>query len=120
MSYKYLIRFLFILYIIILSIIFLIPLDTKIIIETIDQKNHPNNSKALIIHFFLFFLLYVQYYFAYNSRIVFLLIILYSVLIEYIQIITNRGFSLEDIVSNLLGIIFGYILFVFLKFIKNE
>ena len=42
-------------YLIFLSFIFLIPIDSKIVTTIIDTDNHPSDFTSLFIHLFLLF-----------------------------------------------------------------
>ena len=106
-------------YLIFLSFIFLIPIDSKIVTTIIDTDNHPSDFTSLFIHLFLLFFLYFLFkkiYFNFQYLIFFG--IFYSILIEYLQIFTGRGFEIYDLIFNLLGIIICN--FFFLIFVKND
>ena len=76
-----------ILYLINLSIVFLIPLDFFLVTQILEVENQPSNNTSYIIHFVLFFILYFILYFAFfNQYKILIFCIIYSILIEMLQI----------------------------------
>ena len=97
-------------YIGILTYALLIPLDSKVITQIIQEKNHPNNITSFYIHIILFFLLYFICHRTFNHSLKFLFFcIFYSIIIETLQLLTNRGFQIYDIFFNIIGIFIAYI-----------
>ena len=112
-------------YLISISISFLIPLDFFVIRKIVDIKSQPNNNEAYFIHLLLFFILFVLFYYSFNSIYrVFIFCLLYSFIIELLQIYTSRGFQISDILFNLIGIFIPFIFFnfknQFIFYKKNE
>ncbi len=102
-------------YLIIISIGFLIPLDTFIVNELIQKEKQPTNNTSFLIHLVLLFVLYLLFYFSYyNKYRILLFSLLYSVLIEILQILTSRGFQITDIVFNFIGVILAFTLILYL------
>ena len=105
-----------------LSYSLLIPLDSKIITSVIQKESHPDNTTSFFIHFILFFLLYLACYRTLNKKYKLLIYcILYSIIIEHLQIITDRGFQIYDISFNIIGVISSYFfIYLYKKQEKNE
>ena len=100
-------------YLIILSIALLIPLDL------IAEEKQPSNNTSFIIHLILFFILYSVFYFSFSNKYKILLFcMMYSVLIEVLQIFTSRGFQIFDIIFNLIGVLVSFIFLLY--FYKNK
>lgn len=94
--------------------LFLLTLALLIPIEFILKRNvatsEPSNETAYLIHLILFFGLYLSFFIAFrNKQLIIILFIPYGVIIEYLQIITHRGFSYEDIFFNLFGLLIGHL-----------
>jgi len=105
-------KFASITYLIILSLVLLIPLDSTVVNQIIEKEKHPSNNFSFIIHFLLFFSLYFLFNLSFiNKRKILIFVILYSIIIEFLQIFTSRGFQFFDIVSNLAGCLVGFLLF---------
>lgn len=109
-------------YLAILSYSLLIPLNSKIITRVVQEESHPDNMTSFFIHFILFFLLYLTCYRTFNKKYKLLIFcILYSIIIEYLQIITDRGFQIFDIFFNIIGVISSYFfIYLYKKQEKNE
>ena len=100
-------------YLIILSIALLIPLDF------IAEEKQPSNNTSFIIHLVLFFILYLVFYFSFSNKYKILLFcIMYSVLVDVLQIFTSRGFQIFDIIFNLIGVLTSFLLLLY--FFKND
>lgn len=106
------------LYLILLSIGLLVPLDSIFVTSIIDQDNQPTNSFSFFLHFILFFFLFFIFSFHYSKhQYLLIFLILYSCIIEYLQIVTGRSFQLLDILFNIIGLISSY--FYIKKKLKN-
>ena len=106
-------------YLIFLSIALLIPLDLFIITQFVPVEKQPSNNTSFIIHLVLFFILYLLFYFSFSNKYKILLFcIIYSVVVESLQIFTSRGFQIFDIMFNVIGVIVSYLFFLF--FYKNN
>ena len=106
-------------YLIVLSIALLIPLDLFIITQFVEVEKHPSNNTSYIIHLVLFFILYLLFYFSFSNKYKILLFcIIYSVVVEILQIFTSRGFQIFDIIFNLIGVLVS--LLFLLYFYKNK
>jgi VanZ family protein len=106
-------------YLIFLSIALLIPLDLFIITQFVAAEKQPSNNTSFIIHLVLFFILYLLFYFSFSNKYKILLFcIIYSVVVESLQIFTSRGFQIFDIMFNVIGVIVSYLFFLF--FYKNN
>ena len=104
-------------YLIFLSIALLIPLDIFIITQSAGEKISNNN--AFIIHLVLFFILYLFFYFSFSNKFKILLFcIIYSVVVEILQIFTSRGFQIFDIIFNLIGVLVSFLFLLY--FYKNK
>ena len=105
-------------YLIVLTIALLIPLDFFIITKFIEVEKQPNNNTSYIIHLVLFFILYLFFYFSFSNKYKILLFcIIYSVVVEILQMFTSRGFQIFDIIFNLIGVIIS---FLFLLYFYNN
>ena len=105
-------------YLIVLTIALLIPLDFFIITKFIEVEKQPNNNTSYIIHLVLFFILYLFFYFSFSNKYKILLFcIIYSVVVEILQMFTPRGFQIFDIIFNLIGVIIS---FLFLLYFYNN
>ena len=108
--------------------VFLLTLALLIPIEFILKRNlatsEPSNESAYLIHLILFFGLYLSFFIAFkNKQLIIVFCISYGIIIEYLQIITHRGFSYGDIFFNLIGLITAYLavkisLYLYTKFSK--
>ena len=109
-------------YLIFLSIALLIPLDIFIVTEFVAVEKQPSNNTSFIIHLVLFFILYLLFYFSFSNKYKILLFcIIYSVVVETLQIFTSRGFQIFDIMFNLIGVIVSYFfLLFFYKYIRKK
>ena len=98
-------------YLIILTIALLIPIDF------IAEEKQPSENTSFTIHLVLFFILYSVFYFSFlNKYNVLLFCVVFSVLVEVLQIFTSRGFQIFDIMFNLIGILVSFLfLFYFYK-----
>mgnify|MGYP001344132008 CR=1 FL=1 len=108
-------------YLICLTIVFLIPLDTFIVTQIVEVKNQPSNDTSYFIHFVLFFILYFILYFAFlNKYKILIFCIIYAILIEILQIFNTRGFQIHDIIFNIMGLTISFIFLNFLfKYINQ-
>ena len=105
-------------YLIVLSIALLIPLDFFIITQFVEEEKQPSNNTSFIIHLVLFFILYLLFYFSFSNKYIILLFcIIYSVVVEILQIFTSRGFQIFDIIFNLIGVLVS---FLFLLYFYNN
>ena len=105
-------------YLIVLSIALLMPLDLFIITQFVEVEKHLSNNTSFIIHLVLFFILYLLFYFSFSNKYKILLFcIIYSVVVEILQIFTSRGFQIFDIIFNLIGVLvsFLFLLYFFQK-----
>ena len=101
-------------YIILLTILLLIPLDLFFATQIIKEESQPSNSTSYIIHIMLFFILYLLLDLAFQNKIKILLFcFVYSILLEVLQLFTSRGFQSVDILFNFVGIIIAF-LFIFI------
>ena len=104
-------------YLIVLSIALLIPLDLFIITQTVQEEISDNT--AFIIHLVLFFILYLLFYFSFSNKFrILLFCIIYSVVVEILQIFTSRGFQIFDIIFNLIGVLISFLFLLY--FYKNK
>ena len=98
-------------YLIIITIVLLIPIDFFVTTQLIQDKNQPSNNTSFIIHSVIFFILYSLFNLSFRSKKKILLFcVTYSILIESLQLFTSRGFQLGDIIFNFIGVIFAYFL----------
>ena len=101
-------------YLTIITYSLLIPLDSKIVTNVIKEDRHPDNTTSFFIHFILFFVLYLTCYRTLKQKYkILILCVLYSIIIECLQIITNRGFQIFDIFFNIIGVISSYFLLMY-------
>ncbi len=101
-------------YILFLAILLLIPLDLFFATQIIEEESQPSNSTSYKIHIILFFILYLLLYLSFKDKVKILLFcIVYSSLLELLQLFTSRGFQLFDILFNYIGIIIAF-LFIFI------
>ena len=113
-SMKNNIRLMSFIYLFFLSIAFLIPLDLYSVRLVIDGENHPSNSTSYIIHLILFFILYFLFYLSFlNKYKVLIFCLIYSILIEILQIFTSRGFQFYDIIFNIIGLLLSFIFLLY-------
>ena len=106
-------------YLIVLSIALLIPLDLFIITQFVEEAKQPSNNTSYIIHLVLFFILYLFFYFSFSNKYKILLFcIIYSVVVEILQIFTSRGFQIFDIIFNLIGVLVSFLFLLY--FYKNK
>ena len=106
-------------YLIVLSIALLIPLDLFIITQFVEEEKQPSNNTSFIIHIVLFFILYLFFYFSFSNKYIILLFcIIYSVVVEILQIFTSRGFQIFDIIFNLIGVLVSFLFLLY--FYKNK
>ena len=104
-------------YLIVLSIALLIPLDFFIITQTVEEE--ISNNTPYIIHLVLFFILYLLFYISFSNKYKILLFcIIYSVVVEILQIFTSRGFQIFDIIFNLIGVLVSFLFLLY--FYKNK
>ena len=103
-------------YLIFLTISLLIPLDLFIITQFVESEKQPSNNTSFIIHLVLFFILYLLFYFSFSHKYsVLLFCLIYSVLVETLQLFTSRGFQIFDIIFNLLGVFISFLFLLYLK-----
>ena len=94
-------------YLILLTIALLVPINFFLKKNIVDSE--PTNETGYIIHLILFFILFFIFYISFeNKKMILFFCSCYGVLIEFIQILTSRGFSFEDIFYNLVGIGLAY------------
>ena len=106
-------------YLIVLSIALLIPLDLFIITQFVEEEKQPSDNTSFIIHLVLFFILYLFFYFSFSNKFKILLFcIIYSVVVEILQIFTSRGFQIFDIIFNLIGVLVSFLFLLY--FYKNK
>ncbi len=106
-------------YLIFLSIVLLIPLDLFIITQFVAVEKQPSNNTSFIIHLVLFFILYLLFYFSFSKKYKILLFcIIYSVVVELLQIFTSRSVQIFDIIFNFTGLLVSYLFILF--FYKNK
>lgn len=92
----------------------LIPLNLFIVTQFVAIEKQPSNNTSFIIHLVLFFILYLLFYFSFaNKYKTILFCIIYSVVIEILQIFTLRGFQIFDIIFNLIGVLFSYLFLLY-------
>jgi len=104
-------KILSILYLTVISIALLIPLNHEVITQIVEKEKQPSNNISFLIHFILFFILYILFYVAFTKKYkVLIFCICYAVLIEILQIFFSRGFQVLDIIFNLIGIIISFML----------
>ena len=99
-----------IIYTFFLTIGLLTPLKFFVVSDIVTEDHHPNNLVSFIIHFILLFILF--YIFSktnFKKFNILIFCIIYSIIIEYIQIFTNRGFQYYDIFFNIIGVLSAYI-----------
>ncbi len=110
-------RLLSLIYLILLSILLLVPLDLYLVANIIEEKNQPSNNTSYLIHIVLFFIMYSLLHFSYSGKNkLFIFCLFYSILIEILQIYTSRGFEIADVFCNICGLIISYALFnIFIK-----
>ena len=85
--------------------------NVPVITNILEEDKHPNNSTAFLIHFIFFFILYYFLSYIINKNLNLLIFCLfYSIIIEYLQIFTGRGFQYLDIVFNIIGIVTAFTL----------
>ena len=101
-------------YLIVLSVALLIPLNLFIVTQFVAVEKHPSNNNSFIIHLVLFFILYLLFYFSFfNKYKILLFCIIYSVVVEILQIFTLRGFQIFDIIFNLIGVLSSFVILLF-------
>ncbi len=106
-------------YLFVLSTALLIPLDLFIITQFVEVEKQPSNNTSFIIHLVLFFILYLLFYFSFSKKYKILLFcIIYSVLIELLQIFTSRSFQIFDIIFNFIGVLISFIFLLYFE--KNK
>ena len=97
-------------YLVLISILLLIPLDSHYITQIVEEKNQPGNNISSLIHLIIFSILYFLIYFSFsNKNYTFYFCLTYSILIETLQLLTSRGFQFTDIFFNIFGVIIAYI-----------
>ena len=102
-------KLLSIFYLFLLTIAFLVPINFYLEKNVVDSA--PTNETSYIIHSILFFILFFIFYISFkNKKMILFFCSFYGVLIEFAQILSSRGFSFGDILSNLVGIGLAYIL----------
>ena len=112
MNYNNFFKVLSYIYLILLTIILLIPLDSIFITNVLSEDKHPSNYSSYFIHFFLFFILSFIFNFSFQRKSFLLVLLLsYSIFIEFFQILFERGFQIFDIFFNIIGILSAYYLY---------
>ena len=92
----------------------LIPLNLSIVTQFVAVEKQPSNNNSFIIHLVLFFILYLLFYFSFfNKYKILLFCMIYSVVVEILQIFTLRGFQIFDIIFNLIGVLFSFLILLF-------
>ena len=92
----------------------LIPLNLFIVTQFVAVEKQPSNNNSFIIHLVLFFILYLLFYFSFfNKYKILLFCIIYSVVVEILQIFTLRGFQIFDIIFNLIGVLASFLILLF-------
>ena len=103
-------------YIIFLTIVFLIPLDFFLVTHFVEKENRPSNNSSYLIHIIFFSILYLLFYFSFSNKLkIFLFCIFYSIILEFGQLFTYRGFQFFDILFNILGILISILLILFFR-----
>ena len=98
------------LYVIFVSIALLIPLDGYIITGIIKKEEQPSNITSYFIHLIIFFIFYLLFYLSYKNLLKnFVIILIYSVFLEVLQIFTSRGFQINDIIFNISGTLLSFL-----------
>ena len=101
-------------YLIVLSLALLIPLNLFIVTQFVAVEKQPSNNTSFIIHLVLLFILYLLFYFSFSNKYKILLFcIIYSIVIEILQIFTLRGFQIFDIIFNLIGVLFSFLFLLY-------
>ena len=104
------IKFISILYAVFVSIVFLIPLDSYLVNEIIEIEKHPGNNTSYFIHLIIFFIFHFLFFIAFKNKFkIFIVVIIYSAVIEIFQIFTSRGFQITDIIFNITGVLLSSI-----------
>ena len=106
-----------ILFLLILTIALLIPLDFFILTSVVKKDIHPSNNFSFLIHIFLFYILYLLFFLYFNNKnkILFFCLI-YAIIVELLQLFSSREFQFLDIIFNILGVLVSFnILKYFLK-----
>ena len=112
MKYNNLFRTFSYIYLTFLTVILLIPLDSIFVTNVIAEDKHPSNFASYIIHFVLFFILSCIFNFSYKeNKFLLFLLLSYSIIIEFLQILFNRDFQLSDVFFNINGILTAYFLY---------
>ena len=103
-------------YFLILSFVFLIPVNSVVSVD-----NQPSNNTSYLIHIILLFFMYLLFHLSFsNEKKILVFCLSYSLIIEFMQIFTSRGFQLFDILSNLLGVIISFLFCIIFLKIKNS
>ncbi len=103
-------------YVIFLTIAFLIPLDFFLVTHFVEEENRPSNNSSYLIHIIFFSILYLLFYFSFSDKLkIFLFCIFYSIVLEFVQLFTYRGFQFFDILFNILGILISILLILFFR-----
>ena len=98
-------------YLLIITFLFLVPLDSDLVTNFIEKEKQPSNRSSFLIHFINFFILYLIINLSFKNTIKNIFFCLfYSILIEYFQLFTLRGFQLLDIFYNILGLSFSILI----------
>ena len=98
-------------YLLIITFLFLVPLDSDLVTNFIEKEKQPSNRSSFLIHFIIFFILYLIINLSFKNTIKNIFFCLfYSILIEYFQLFTLRGFQLLDIFYNILGLSFSILI----------
>ena len=98
-------------YLFVLTFSLLIPLDSTVVLVLVDENSHPTDFIALFIHLILYFILYFLFEkIILYKKILFFVCIIYSIIIEFLQLLSGRGFEFLDILFNIIGIILAYIM----------
>ena len=101
---------------VLLTVLLLIPMDLFLVTQIIEEESHPSNQTSYIIHIVLFFILFLLLYFSFQNKLkIFLVCIIYSGLIEVLQLFTSRGFQFLDILFNIVGIITAFLIISFFR-----
>ena len=107
-------------YLIIITFLFLVPLDSELVLSFIEREKQPSNNTSFFIHFIIFFVLYFLIDLSFRNIVANILFcLLYSILIESLQLFTARGYQSLDIFYNIFGLISAILIrFIYFKFLK--
>ena len=111
-------RYIAFLYLFLISLALLLPLDIYLIEENVINEQQPSKNEAYIIHLVIFFFLYLFFYLSFENKYkIFFYCFFYAILIELFQNFTSRSFQFLDIIFNILGLLFSL---TFLRFLEKK